>query len=177
MFSGMSGPWTADSENFILKSELKNLHDSVSHRVAGEVGNRMEAEFAHEIGAMRFRGLDAEMQRHSDFLAGLSFRKQLNHLALSAGQNRGSLILSFLGSGSSTVGNLPIKKPIQYHLADPGGEEGSVQLQSLDGCDQVATRVRLEKKTARSGAKNFANHLIGVVHGQNQDRNLRRGRQ
>ena len=116
-----------DSENLIQK--LEDLDDPVPHGVAGEVGNGMEAEFTHEIGAMGLRGLDAEMQRHSYFFAGLSFRQQLNNLALSAGKNRGSLILSsFLGSGSSTVGNLPIQKPIQYHLADPGGEEGSVQL-------------------------------------------------
>src|ERR1700692_81718 len=115
-----------DSENLIQK--LEDLDDPVPHGVAGEVGNGMEAEFTHEIGAMGLRGLDAEMQRHSYFFAGLSFRQQLNHLALSAGKNGGSLILLFLGASRLTVGNLTIKKPIQYHLTDSGGAEGSGQL-------------------------------------------------
>ena len=57
-----------------LKLGLKNLHDPVAHRVPGKVGNGMKTKFAHEIGAMRLRGLDAQMQRHRDFLAGLPLR-------------------------------------------------------------------------------------------------------
>ena len=54
-----------------LNSE--NLDDPITHGVASEVGNGMETEFAHEVGAMGFRGLDAEMKSDSDLLACLPF--------------------------------------------------------------------------------------------------------
>lgn len=49
------------------------MHDPVADGVTGQVGNGMQAEFAHQISAVRFCGLNAEMERYSNLLAGLSF--------------------------------------------------------------------------------------------------------
>lgn len=44
----MPGPWG-----------LKDLHNTVADGIASQVGDRMQAEFSHEIGAMGFRRLYA----------------------------------------------------------------------------------------------------------------------
>jgi hypothetical protein len=52
-----------------------------------------------------------------------------------------------------------------------------LQLQSFDCSDQIAARIGLEQKSARAGPKHFSYDLIGIVHGENQDCDVRGDRQ
>lgn len=63
----------------------KDLDNSIAHRISGQVGDGMQAEFAHQVGAMRFSCFDAEIESNCDFLAGLTFGQQLNDFALASG--------------------------------------------------------------------------------------------
>jgi hypothetical protein len=50
----------------------KDVYDTVPHRVAGQICNGVQAEFAHQVGAMRLCCFDAEIQRDRNFFAGLT---------------------------------------------------------------------------------------------------------
>lgn len=66
--------------------ESEHLNDPVADRVAGQVGHGMQIQLSHEVGAVSFGCLDAEIECHRDLLAGFSFRQQLNDFPLTRGQ-------------------------------------------------------------------------------------------
>lgn len=43
------------------RTGLENLYDSIPHGVPGKICDRMQVEFAHEVGAVRFSRLDAQI--------------------------------------------------------------------------------------------------------------------
>ena len=61
---------------------LEDLRDAVTESIESQVGDGMQTQLAHDIGAMGFCCLHAEIQGYSHFLAGLSFRQKLHDLAL-----------------------------------------------------------------------------------------------
>ena len=60
-----------------------SLDDLVAHCVPHQFAHRVYFQFAHDVGAVRFRGLHADAERSGHFLAALAFREQLHDLALS----------------------------------------------------------------------------------------------
>src|SRR5579862_10033976 len=105
------------------RARLEHLYDSIAHGIAGQVRDRMQVELAHQVGAMSFSGLDAEIQSHRYLLAGLALCQQLNDFTLPAGQN----VFRVFSLRMVPVRRfVAIKKSFQHHLADPCGEERSL---------------------------------------------------
>src|SRR5207253_8355198 len=69
------------------ENNLENLDNPIAHCIAGQIGDGMQTKLTHQVGAMGLRCFDAEIEGHSDFLAGLPLGEQLNDLALSSSQN------------------------------------------------------------------------------------------
>ena len=68
-----------------MQPQLENLRDSIAESIEGQVGDRMQIQLAHDVGAMGFSRLYAEIQSCSYFLARFSLRQKLQHLPLSGG--------------------------------------------------------------------------------------------
>jgi hypothetical protein len=68
-----------------MEPELENLRDSLAKSVKGQVGDRMQIKLAHDVGAVGFSRLYAEIQGDSHFLAGFPLRQKLHHFPLAGG--------------------------------------------------------------------------------------------
>ena len=65
--------WKSDFDNVIAKG----VSNQPCHSVA--------VDFIHDLGAMRFRRLDADVQGNTDLLGGVSFRHELQNLSFATG--------------------------------------------------------------------------------------------
>src|SRR5258708_16341961 len=54
------------------------LDDLVANRVTHEIADRIQAQLAHDVGAVRFDGLHADAQARRGFLVASAFREQLD---------------------------------------------------------------------------------------------------
>lgn len=70
---------------FFTYDGLVDLDDSVSDCVKRQIRHGVQVEFPHEISAVGFRCFDAQIERHSDFFAGLALGKKLDHFPLAWG--------------------------------------------------------------------------------------------
>src|SRR5216683_2714042 len=93
---------------------LVDLDDSVPHRIEREVGDRMQVELAHEVGAVSLCGLDAEAESGSDLLSSLTLRDQLNYLPFPRGQHILAGRVTFF---------MRAQVAIEHHLSDFGSEK------------------------------------------------------
>src|ERR1700722_3779902 len=117
----------------------------------------MQVEFSHEIGAMSFGGFYAEAERRGDFFGRLAFCDKLNYLTFARRENLlGCSFAFFVGAQIA----------IEHHLRDFGSEEGSPVLQSFDGGDQVAPRIRFQQESASRSSQNFTHYLFRMVKGE-----------
>ena len=68
--------------------KIGRLHRSelVPHRVTDDIHNRMRIQLAHNGGAMRLHGFQADRQRCGDLLVAFPFRKQLEDFPLPTGE-------------------------------------------------------------------------------------------
>ena len=64
-----------------------DLDDAVADGVEREIGDGVEIEFSHQVGAVSFGGFDAQAKSRGDLFSGFSFGDQLNHFALAGSQN------------------------------------------------------------------------------------------
>src|ERR1043166_5898866 len=102
---------------------------------------------------MSLGSLDAQIERSRDFLTGFAFGQQLDHFAFAGSQHVSCNILCRVHfSWSEVMGLVTIEKPAQNHLADPGGEKGSLVLYGFDGGDQIAGSVRFDQESTRPRA-------------------------
>ena len=70
------------------ESSGSGLGDLVADGVADDVGGGVEVELAHQVGAVRIGGLDADAEHLGNFLGGLALGDELDDLALAWGQFR-----------------------------------------------------------------------------------------
>jgi hypothetical protein len=63
-----------------------DLNDIVLDRVDHKIADRVEAQLPHNVAAMRFHGLRAQIQQRRNLFRALPFRQQLSNLAFSDGQ-------------------------------------------------------------------------------------------
>src|SRR3954453_1987444 len=101
---------------------------------------------------MSLGSLYAEIQHDGVLLAGFPLGQQLNNLPLTRREYVARDSLAF----NSLLGSFAIQKAIQYHLAHSRSEECSLTLQRFYSRHQLLARIRLEEKTASSGAKHLA---------------------
>ncbi len=73
------------------------FYESVLQRVANEVGDGVEVQFAHEVGAMPVDGLDAEAKRRCNLRIRFTRRDVFQNLLLASGQ-----VLVCVAAGSRT---------------------------------------------------------------------------
>ena len=67
------------------------LHDLVADSVANDVGRGVEVKLAHQVGAVRLGGLDADPEQVGNFFGGLALRDELDYFALARSQRRAFL--------------------------------------------------------------------------------------
>lgn len=127
----------------------------------------MEAQFPHDIAAMRFDRLGAEIEQRRDFLGTVPFRQQLSNLAL-AGSQCGQLG-SFIACHRLAL----LQKARKDKIIDARGEEHALVLQSLNGGDEVARCIRLQDEAAGACVQCFPDHLIRVGDRQDDDLEVR----
>ena len=65
-----------------------DLYDVVSNGIHDQIPDGVKVQFPHEIDAVRFDGLGAQVQKTGNFLCGFAFREQLRDLTLACGQCR-----------------------------------------------------------------------------------------
>ena len=75
-------PWFSDQEGAINLCRGQALADGVF----GKLGDAPEIQFLHELLPMALHGLDAHMEFVSDLGASPAFGDELQHFALSGGQ-------------------------------------------------------------------------------------------
>jgi hypothetical protein len=141
--------------------------DLVSHRVAYQLTDGVQLQLAHDVGAMCFRGLHADSQRHRHFLAALAFRQQLHDFALARGEPAAQ-------NGHVVRNRILFAESIEQHVRCAGSEEGSMIAQRLDSGDEIFVGIRLHNVRAHSSFDDVANKLIGKV--QRQYDNFRFGK-
>src|ERR1700733_1671632 len=93
-----------------------DLNNPVAHRVKRKIRHRMQVEFAHEVGSVRFRGLYAEAKSDCNFLISSSFSDELDYFPLPRRQNALSGRMAFF---------LWTQIAIEHHLCHFRSEEGA----------------------------------------------------
>src|SRR5262249_52907139 len=112
------------SQNRLGNGPKSWLHDLIAYRVANERRWRREFELAHDGGAVRLNGLEADVQEIGDLLVGVTLGDELNDTTFPVGQSRS------LPCGTR-------KEGIQERLGDFGRKERFVSGKRFDSADQV----------------------------------------
>src|ERR1700739_766559 len=64
------------------KRPSEYMYDPVANGIPRQVGDRVQSQFAHQVCAVSFGGLDAEGEGFGDLFTGFSFGQQLDYLTL-----------------------------------------------------------------------------------------------
>jgi len=64
------------------------LNDMIAYRESNERGGRREVELAHDGMAVRFNGLETDVQETGNLLVGVALRDQLDYAAFPVRQGR-----------------------------------------------------------------------------------------
>ena len=72
----------------VFQDWLRHLDNAVANCVQHQLAQTMETEFAHDVAAVSFRRLHAEIEHHRDFFGALSFRQELYDFPLAPCQPR-----------------------------------------------------------------------------------------
>ena len=70
----------------IVRSALFGPDQAPRDGKTGEAGGVMDVELRHQVGAMRFDGLDREREPRGDGLVAVALRDELKHFALTRRQ-------------------------------------------------------------------------------------------
>ena len=133
------------------------MDDVIADGVHDQFGEGVEVEFEHDVGAVGFGGVDADVEEVGDFLVAFAFGEELEDFALArreteAGRPGGvGSIHDFSGFG------------------DTDGEEGFVLAEGLDGVEEDAIGFVFEDVTASAGFDDLLNEVVGLVHGEDEN--------
>jgi hypothetical protein len=122
--------WHLDLDDVVL--------DGVNHQVA----NGMQTELAHDIAAMSFHGLGAQVQEYGHFLRTFAFGKKLRSFAFARAQRR--QIRRLIPAYSMPF----LEEACQHQVVYPRSEEHSFALQGFD-CSHEIARGRLTRAQSR----------------------------
>src|SRR5208282_1613457 len=140
--------------------------DAVAHRVADQVHNGVQVEFQHDVGAVRLRGSHADAENPGHFLVAFPFGQELHDFALPLRQTASGPSRAYGRVGA------PRASP-RNTLRHARRCKRFVPAEHFDSGDERAVRDVLEDVTQRPGFENLLNHLLGVVHGENEHLGLR----
>src|SRR5215510_10856866 len=127
------------------------LHDLIAYRVPNERRGRREVELTHDATAMRFNGLEADVQEIGDLLVGVTLGDELNDPTFTVRQARS------LPCGTR-------KEGIEERLRDFGGEERLVSRKGLNSTDEMTVCVGLDEVTACACLQQFLDESFVVMH-------------
>jgi hypothetical protein len=127
------------------------LDDFVADGVHNEVGEGMKAELEHDIGAVGFGGVDADVEERGDFLVALAFGEKLENFAF-AGSEAGA-------GGFGGIGD----------IGDASGEIRLVLTEGVNGGQENTVGFVLEDVSTSASFDDLLNEFIGLVHGENED--------
>ena len=128
-----------------------------------EFGDGVEIKFDHDIGAVRFSGVDADAEEGSHFLVGSAFGKELKDFALARSEPR-------TGTGGFRGGAGGLERG-----GNAGGEIGFVTTDGIDSGEQDAVGIIFEDVSSRAGFDDLLNEIVGFVHGEDKDFGIGRG--
>jgi hypothetical protein len=99
---------------------LIDLDDIIPYSIDGQSGDRMQVKLTHEVGSVRFRRFDTEVESHSDFFGGFSLCQKLNHFSFPGRQKRsaGTILIVIV-----IVIVVWVQVPLHHQLRNPGGKE------------------------------------------------------
>src|SRR5205807_4741802 len=149
----------ANGPEFSLSLDFDDLvFNSVSHQLA----HGMQLEFSHDVGAVRFSGLHADIEDHRNLFAALSFGKELHDLSLTACQSiSGNAVLPYFG--------LPVAKTVQHHFGNFRSKKCAVHSERFHGIYQIAVCIRFQYITAHTGLHYFIDQFIGEMQAKYDD--------
>jgi hypothetical protein len=146
---------------------LLTLDDVIANGVADELGNRMEVQLEHDVGAMSFGGLYADAEEVSDFLVALSLGEKLKDFAFAGSQT----------APRRRVGGIRAPRPqgrIGTCPRNPGGKIRFVTMERVHRGNQITIRIIFQNVPASAGFEDFLDQKLGVMHGENEDFGFRR---
>jgi len=117
----------------------------------------VEIEFEHDVGAMGFGGVDADVEEVGYFLVAFAFGEELKDFAF-AGSEAGA-------RGSGGIGRIG-------NVGGFGNADGEIRLvlaEGLEGVEEDAVGVILEDVAVSAGFDDLLNEVVGLVHGENED--------
>src|SRR5262249_10155969 len=112
------------------RTGLKDLDNAIPHCVQSEVGDGVQIQLAHNVGAVSFSGFHTEVICDGYFLAGLAFRQQLDDFPLAGRQS--IPIARF--HRCRAVG---IQVSVQYKFGYVGCKESSMALECFYSGDKI----------------------------------------
>src|SRR5208282_5537487 len=101
----------------VNRSRHLNLNDVVLGGIDHQIANGMQAELAHDVAAMSFHGLGAQVQQRGHFLGTLALCEKLSDLPLPG--CKGGEIRRLISGDDMT----PVQESCQDQVVDAGSEE------------------------------------------------------
>src|ERR1039457_4003200 len=65
-----------------VRGRLSALHNVIADRVPDQFGDRMKAEFLHDVSPVGFHGLDTDLENEGNLFVRLAFGNQFDDLSL-----------------------------------------------------------------------------------------------
>ena len=140
------------------KGEGSGFDEIVADGVVDELGEGMEIELEHDVGAMGFRGVDADVEEGGDLLVRFALGKKLQDFAFAGSETE---------AGADAVGGREI---VGWGRGrDASGEVGFVVMDGVDSSEKNAVGIVLEDVTAGASFDDLLNEVVGFMHGEDQD--------
>ena len=132
--------------------------DVVADGVVDEFGYGMETQFEHDVGAMGFGSIHADVEERSDFLVRFAFGEELKDF-------------SFAGSkaGARGLGGRVRRIALGKRIGQASGEERLVPACGVNGVEQSLVSFVLEDVAAGAGFDGLQEQVGGLVHSEDED--------
>lgn len=120
--------------------------------VEDQPGCLMDVEFGHNVGAVRFDGLDADAEGRRDFLGRLTFRHQLEHVALPCGEG-------------IAVASVITADDLDQMLGQTRADVNVAVRDGLDGTAELVEALLLEHVSPHAGANCIEDAVVLFMNG------------
>lgn len=135
------------------------LDDIVFDGEAGEAGDIVQIEFAHEIGAVIFGGFDGDIEDVGDFLGAVGFGDELEDFAFACGEAAKGVAALGVGFGHG----------LAEEFGDLRGEVGTAGGDDVEASLQFAEGGGFADEAMGSGLDHFAEEGGILVAGKDED--------
>src|SRR5262245_40796981 len=142
-----------------MTDDASRAHDEAgAYGEAHQAGDIVDVESIHQLSAVGFDGLDAQLELSSDVLRRAAFGDELEHLAMAGCEPTQRIGLDLARRASPIVGHEVLRdRRTQIRLAARHGQDAELQLSEVGIFEQVAGGACLERRERV---------LLAGVHGQ-----------